>query len=93
MYQGFRRDEASDSTPILADRPPAQGWGNSPNHGGTGQNVLFVGGNVGFFTTRTVGPENDEIGPLKLKIPPVFPGLQISRRCEAYRDCRVVGGR
>lgn len=45
-------------TPILADRPPrpeeGPGWNvrNSPNHAGRGQNVLKVGGNVQFLTTR-----------------------------------------
>ena len=29
--------------------------GNSRNHGGRGQNVLYLGGNVDFRTTRTAG--------------------------------------
>jgi prepilin-type processing-associated H-X9-DG protein len=45
--------------PLMADRPPndiAQGGtGNSPNHGGTGQNVLYADGHCDFFTKRTVG--------------------------------------
>jgi prepilin-type processing-associated H-X9-DG protein len=40
--------------PLMSDRPPpgiAQGK-NSPNHGGTGQNVLFQDGHVTFLTGR-----------------------------------------
>lgn len=50
--------ECDKLTPILADRPPraeeGPGWNvrNSPNHAGRGQNVLKVGGNVQFLTTR-----------------------------------------
>lgn len=52
--------------PILADRPPAPSTpdfaqANSPNHGGRGQNVLFIGGNVEFCTTRDVGLDRDDI--------------------------------
>lgn len=51
--------------PILADRPPDavdQGDpGNSPNHGGYGQNVLYMDGHSSFFTTRTVGLNGDDI--------------------------------
>ena len=39
---GLRRD-SGDLLPILADRPAA-GDGNSPNHDGAGQNVLYIGG-------------------------------------------------
>ncbi|MCS6977745.1 MAG: hypothetical protein NZM31_12165 [Gemmatales bacterium] len=52
-------------TPILADRPPRSeegpGWNvrNSPNHGGRGQNVLRVGGNVQFVTNRCL--DRDDI--------------------------------
>lgn len=42
--------------PVLSDRPPANvaglDAGNSPNHGGRGQNVLFVDGNVMFLRGR-----------------------------------------
>ncbi len=51
--------------PILADRPPAvagaPAFANSPNHAGRGQNVLHIGGNVEFRTTRTVGIDGDDI--------------------------------
>ncbi len=42
--------------PLLADAPPADGGlGNSNNHGGTGQNVLFADGHVRFVSLRTIG--------------------------------------
>jgi prepilin-type processing-associated H-X9-DG protein len=61
---GLRSDEDHQHLPILADRPQVQGgqWAaNSPNHGGRGQNVLFVDGHVQFFTVPTVGVEGDNI--------------------------------
>lgn len=64
--RGLRCGEGEDLQPILADCPPFPGSssafpGNSRNHGGTGQNVLFVGGAVRYVTNRTVGPEDDDI--------------------------------
>jgi prepilin-type processing-associated H-X9-DG protein len=48
-------------TPIMADRPPAEGLLlNSMNHGGAGQNVLFADGHVHFLPERTYG-EGDDI--------------------------------
>src|SRR5436309_9956542 len=48
--------------PILADRPPSDGTpGNSPNHGGAGQNVLFLDGHVRFVPGRTIGDPDDDI--------------------------------
>jgi prepilin-type processing-associated H-X9-DG protein len=47
-----------NNTPILADRPPRAGeandfyTGNSPNHGGRGQNVLYLDGHICFQVTR-----------------------------------------
>jgi hypothetical protein len=64
---GLRREPGMDRLPILADRPPfvrlpsPSEWANSPNHGGTGQNVLHIGGNVMFCTQRGVGPDGDDI--------------------------------
>jgi hypothetical protein len=56
---GLSRDDGGDM-PILAD-----GWsgaaGNSANHGGAGQNVLYVGGAVRWCTQRTVGVAGDDI--------------------------------
>jgi hypothetical protein len=60
---GLRWEPGNDRTPILSDRPPAQsptecGPGNSPNHGGLGQNVLYTGGEVRFLSTRQLGPDD-----------------------------------
>jgi hypothetical protein len=57
---GLRRD-SGDLLPILADRPPWGASGNSPNHGGAGQNVLYIGGAARFCTDRTVGVGGDDI--------------------------------
>ena len=54
-----------DNIPILADRPARFGevpdWAsaNSPNHGGLGQNVLFMGGHVQFLKQRKLAGSND----------------------------------
>jgi hypothetical protein len=48
-----------DSLPIMADQ--TAGTGNSPNHGGGGQNVLYIGGNVRWCVNRTVGEAGDDI--------------------------------
>jgi len=48
--------------PILADRPPSDGSpGNSVNHGGAGQNVLFLDGHFSFVPQRTLGDPDDDI--------------------------------
>lgn len=51
--------------PLLADRPPDDvgggGVGNSPSHGGIGQNVLYLDGHCRFATVRTVGVSGDDI--------------------------------
>jgi hypothetical protein len=67
-YFGPHRVQGYDLLPIMSDKPPftAQSgdvvWaGNSPNHGGSGQNVLFLGGNVRFAKTRNVGMEGNDI--------------------------------
>jgi hypothetical protein len=53
QYQGA-------SFPLVSDRPPRdQGPGNSPNHGGTGQNVLFQDGSVRFITNRSLNFDDD----------------------------------
>lgn len=59
-YHGLRCD-SGDKLPILADRLEFPSQLNSPNHGGEGQNVLFLGGNVAFFTKRDVGIGGDDI--------------------------------
>jgi prepilin-type processing-associated H-X9-DG protein len=48
---------------LLADSPPHDlaghiFRGNSPNHGGQGQNVLFTDGHVGWFPSRSLGPND-----------------------------------
>ena len=50
--------------PIMADMPPCRTAndvepGNSLNHDGKGQNVLFIDGHVEFMTTRSVGGDDD----------------------------------
>lgn len=46
---------------LMADSPPAlAGPGNSPNHAGVGQNVLFQDGHVKFMTVRHL-PGRDDI--------------------------------
>jgi hypothetical protein len=48
--------------PILADRPPSDAIpGNSANHGGVGQNVLFLDGHFQFVRQRTIGDPDDDI--------------------------------
>ena len=61
LLAGLRCD-ANEGQPLMADAPgTANRLGNSDNHGGRGQNVLFVGGNVRWCTLRTVGPDGDDI--------------------------------
>jgi len=52
--------------PLLADQPDHVNFliireGNSPNHGGLGQNVLFGDGGVKWFATRRIGPFDPDI--------------------------------
>jgi hypothetical protein len=54
----------SNDFPVLADQPPFADSveileGNSPNHRGAGQNVLFTGGHVIWHPTRRVGNDHD----------------------------------
>jgi len=66
---GFRQDgrlcgprlDAGDAVPLLCDAPSVKGDGNSPNHGGRGQNVLFAGGQVRWLPTAAIGPDRDAI--------------------------------
>jgi prepilin-type processing-associated H-X9-DG protein len=58
----FDRDRPNSRLPLLADCPPVDPLaGNSPNHGGKGQNVLFYDGHVEFCTARNVGVGRDDI--------------------------------
>jgi prepilin-type processing-associated H-X9-DG protein len=61
---GLRFDPAKPihRLPLMADSPPADPQcGNSPSHGGKGQNVLFMDGHVEFCTERNVGVRGDDI--------------------------------
>ncbi len=69
---GYRREKArpaptiaeySAHIPILADRPAYDSEyhilvGNSPNHGGRGQNVLYTDGHIRWHHTRKLGPHD-----------------------------------
>jgi hypothetical protein len=59
-HHGLRCDSGS-MLPIMADRLESLQQANSPNHGGDGQNVLFLGGQVIWCTRRTVGINGDDI--------------------------------
>jgi prepilin-type processing-associated H-X9-DG protein len=52
---------ASAQVPLMADRGPTSGTGNSINHGGYGQNVLFQDGHVEFVVSRNVGIDGSDI--------------------------------
>jgi prepilin-type processing-associated H-X9-DG protein len=66
---GLNADMPSGSVvPLMADCPSKNPVaGNSPNHGGKGQNVLYVDGHVKFCTGRNVGVEGDDIFVNKAK--------------------------
>ncbi len=61
----FDPEQPNSISPILADRPPAAVGagdpGNSPNHNGYGQNVLYIDGHCAFATRRTAGVNGDDI--------------------------------
>ena len=57
---GLTRDDGG-LLPILADKPRDAGLGNSPNHGGAGQNVLYIGGQVRWCAGPNVGVNQDDI--------------------------------
>lgn len=62
----LRPDAGLQAIPILADRPgfDASGAihdGNSPNHGGQGQNVLYADGHSGWLPTRRVSPADHDL--------------------------------
>jgi hypothetical protein len=58
QYYGPHRD-LGELAPLLSDRPGAAvDLGNSPNHGGSGQNVLHVGGHVRWYAGRAVGADD-----------------------------------
>jgi hypothetical protein len=56
----------SAAVPLLADQPPHDAGGrilpgNSPNHGGSGQNVLFSDLHVGWRRSRWISPSDPDI--------------------------------
>jgi hypothetical protein len=59
-YHGLRRD-FGDHFPIVADRLESLTQSNSANHGGAGQNVLYIGGHVEWHTNRFAGVNGDDI--------------------------------
>ncbi len=72
---GYRHDSGrpgplesihASRVPILADQPDHVNFllirdGNSPNHGGLGQNVLFGDGSVKWFATRRIAPFDPDL--------------------------------
>jgi hypothetical protein len=60
VYHHLRCD-SGDHLPIMADRLESPAQHNSPNHGGSGQNVLYLGGWVNWCTSRNVGVDRDDI--------------------------------
>jgi hypothetical protein len=68
QHRGLHFDPSNPYLPVMADRPPFEqngmvevAAGNSRNHGGKGQNVLYLGGEVRFCSDRNVGIERDDI--------------------------------
>jgi len=55
------RCNSGDRLPILADGLESLDQSNSPNHGGEGQNVLYLGGTVEWHTNRKAGVDLDDI--------------------------------
>lgn len=56
----------SPRVPLLADQPDHESFrlirdGNSPNHGGRGQNVLYSDLHVGWHNTRRLSPADDDM--------------------------------
>jgi prepilin-type processing-associated H-X9-DG protein len=63
LHQGLTQ-KMDGRLPIMSDIPPGRAAnevvsGNSPNHAGKGQNLLFVDGHVEFKTTRNLGVDDD----------------------------------
>jgi prepilin-type processing-associated H-X9-DG protein len=64
MLVGLRLDpdKTASLMPLMADSPPGDlSHGNSPDHNGRGQNVLYADGHVTFCVSRHVGYEQDDI--------------------------------
>jgi hypothetical protein len=59
-FHGLRCD-SGDHLPIIADRLESLMQRNSANHGGEGQNVLYLGGHAEWHTNRNAGINGDDI--------------------------------
>ena len=60
------RGRARPQVPLLADQPPHENFrsirpGNSPNHHGRGQNVVYADLHVGWHNTRRLGPRDADM--------------------------------
>jgi hypothetical protein len=53
------RLDAGEEVPLMADGPPPLADGNSLNHGGRGQNVLFIGGHVRWLAIAVIPPDDE----------------------------------
>jgi hypothetical protein len=58
--------QLASRVPLLADQPGYDDLGtilegNSPNHGGFGQNILYSDGHVSFHRSRLIGPRRDDV--------------------------------
>jgi prepilin-type processing-associated H-X9-DG protein len=63
-YRGprFDSDQPNSQMPLMSDCPPLDPvLGNSPNHDGHGQNVLYVDGHVRYSKSRFAGVGGDDI--------------------------------
>jgi prepilin-type processing-associated H-X9-DG protein len=77
--------------PIMADAPPSRGAnevdpGNSLNHGGKGQNVLFIDGHVEFLTTRTIADDDIYLNAERRVAAGRGPGDVVLGRSDAVLD-------
>jgi hypothetical protein len=59
-------DPVRAMVPLLGDRPPMQngqcsGYGNSPSHGGFGQNIIFADGHSLFIRGRSIRSVDNDI--------------------------------
>jgi prepilin-type N-terminal cleavage/methylation domain-containing protein/prepilin-type processing-associated H-X9-DG protein len=62
VHNGYRLSNTMSSDDVLgADMNPGTPTGNSPNHEGLGQNVLFADLHVAWQPTRMCGPGGDDI--------------------------------
>ncbi len=57
---------SSARVPVIADQPGHDDYrtihaGNSPNHAGRGQNVLFGDGSVGWYRSRLISPHDPDL--------------------------------